>query len=264
MVSELPARSKRPSFLVSMAELPRVLMEAGCLAVTWSSLLAGAPRGSGQPIVIVPGFLGGDDSTWPLRQFLTRLGHPAQPWLLGRNRGHPEAIEKLGRRFYRLFQVYEKPITLIGQSLGGVYARELAREFPDAVRMVITLGSPIGAHGPEDTSPMVTRLFEQMSGMSVEEMRARAKGQDTTRALPVPSTAIYSKSDGVVSWNACLQEESAIAENVEIVGSHTGMAMHPMVWHVIADRLAQPSGAWEKYEMPFGASMLGLANRAAA
>ncbi|MDH3642172.1 MAG: alpha/beta fold hydrolase [Gammaproteobacteria bacterium] len=230
------------------AELPRAMMEAGLLSLTWPSLLARAQRGSGQPVVVVPGFLGGDDSTLALRRFLTRIGYPAQPWLLGRNHGRPEAVDKLARRFYRLYQVYKKPIVLIGQSLGGVYARELARQLPDAVAAVITLGSPFGARDSEDTNPMVARLFETMSGLSVEEMRARAKDDDPTEAPPMPCTSIFSKSDGVVSWQSCLQAESELAENIEIVGSHTGMAMHPLALHVIADRLAQPTNSWQKFD----------------
>jgi len=242
--------------------MPRVMMEAGLLTLSWPSLLALSKRGAGQPVVVIPGFLGGDDSTLPLRRFLTLLGYPAQPWLLGRNKGNPEAVEKLGRRFYRLFQVYGKPITLIGQSLGGIYARELARQFPNAVRSVITLASPFGAQGPDDTSPIVTRLFESMSGMTIDEMRAQMPDQDPTKAPPVPSTAIFSKSDGVVAWRACVQEETDIAENIEVVGSHTGMAMHPQVLHIIADRLAQDPDNWQKYRAP--ACGLGLARTGTA
>ena len=246
------ARSSGPLFVNSLTEMPRVMMEAGLLTLSWPSLLAYSKKGSGQPVIVIPGFLGGDDSTLALRRFLTMLGYPAQPWLLGRNKGRPDAVKKLGRRFYRLFQVYGKPITLIGQSLGGVYARELARQFPEAVRLVVTLGSPFGVRGTDDTSPIVSRLFESMSGMTVDEMRAQMTDQDPTKAPPVPSTAIFSKSDGVVAWRACVQEETKMAENIEVIGSHTGMAMHPQVWHIIADRLAQDPNDWQKYKAPAG------------
>ena len=240
--------SRRPSTFHSIAEMPRVLLEVGALSMIWPAVFARAKRGSGQPVIVLPGFLGADDSTLPLRRFLTAVGYPAQPWLLSRNNGHPELIERLGRRLYRLHKVYGKPISLIGQSLGGVFAHELARKFPDAVRSVITLGSPFAAKGSEDTNPMVARMFETMSGLTVEEMRELAGAEESVTPLSQPNTSIYSKSDGVVSWQACLAEPSDHSENIEILGSHTGMAMHPAVMHIIADRLIQDPANWRRYQ----------------
>ncbi len=233
-------------------------MEVGALSVTWPALFASARKGDGDPVIVLPGFLGADDSTLALRRFLTRLGHPAQPWLLARNHGHPELIERFGRRLYRLYKVYGRPISLIGQSLGGVFAHELAREFPDAVRSVITLGSPFAAESRGDTNPMVARLFEELSGLSVEEMREMARTERASGPLPQPSTAIYSKTDGVVSWQTCISEPSPTSENIEILGSHTGMAMHPGVLHVVADRLLQDPDDWHKFELTPCARMLGV------
>ena len=211
---------------------------------------------------MLPGFLGADDSTLALRRFLTRLGYPAQPWLLSRNNGRPELIDRFARRLYRLHKVYDKPITLIGQSLGGVFARELAHEFPDAVRSVITLGSPFDAQGSEDTNPMVARMFRSMSGLTVEEMR-ELESEDRARGpLSQPATYIYSRSDGVVSWQACIEEESPLSESIEIVSSHTGMAMHPAVLHIVADRLAQEPDNWQKFNKASVCSMAwGIRNR---
>ena len=233
-------------------------MEVGALSVTWPALFASARKGDGDPVIVLPGFLGADDSTLALRRFLTRLGHPAQPWLLARNHGHPELIERFGRRLYRLYKVYGRPISLIGQSLGGVFAHELAREFPDAVRSVITLGSPFAAESRGDTNPMVARLFEELSGLSVEEMREMARTERASGPLPQPSTAIYSKTDGVVSWQTCISEPSPTSENIEILGSHTGMAMHPGVMHVVADRLLQDPENWQKFKVSPCSRMLGV------
>lgn len=239
--------------------MPRALLEMAALSASWPGIYAQASRGTGEPVIVLPGFLGADDSTLALRRFLTLLGHPAQPWLLSRNNGHPELTKRFGRRLYRLHKVYGKPITLIGQSLGGVFAHELAREFPDAVRSVITLGSPFASKGSEDTNPMVMRLFERMSGITVDEMRELATEEQTSGPLPQPSTSIYSKSDGVVSWQACLNEPSDIAENIEIVGSHTGMGMHPAVLHIVADRLLQDPDNWQKFKVTSPcASALGI------
>ena len=233
--------------LLAAAEFPRLALEVTALSMTWPALYASASKGNGQPVIVLPGFLGADDSTLALRRFLTRLGYHAQPWLLSRNLGHPELIQKFGRRLYRLHKVYGKPITLIGQSLGGVFSHELAREFPEAVRSVITLGSPFAAQTRDDTNPMVARMFESLSGLSVEEMRELASQERESGALPQPSTAIYSKTDGVVKWQACVSESNERAENIEIVGSHTGMAMHPAVLHIVADRLQQDPDNWQKY-----------------
>lgn len=255
----MQATNRRPSPLYSAVEMPRVLLEMVALSVTWPALYSQAKRGTGQPVIVLPGFLGADDSTLALRRFLTSLGYPAQPWLLSRNNGHPELIERFGRRLYRLYKVYDRPITLIGQSLGGVFAHELARLFPDAVRAVITLGSPFASQGAEDTNPMVARLFESMSGLTVDEMRELANQELESGPLLQPNTSIYSKTDGVVSWQACIAEESAHAENIEIVASHTGMAMHPGVLHIVADRLAQDPDNWQKYDTSkFCAKQLGI------
>ena len=237
------------------------MLEAAALSVTWPLIFARARKGSGQPVIVLPGFLGADDSTLVLRRFLTALGYPAQPWLLKRNSGHPQLVEQFGRRLYRLYKVYGRPITLIGQSLGGVFAHQLARTFPDAVHSVITLGSPISAQGSEDTNPAIARLFEEMSGLTVEEMRELSEQEQDLGPLSQPNTSIYSKSDGVVSWRACLSEASDHSENIEILASHTGMAMHPAVLQIVADRLVQDPEHWQKYKVSGACSRsLGILN----
>lgn len=245
-------RSQPPPFLYLAAELPRLLGEAASLPVAWSALMANAPKGDGHPVLVLPGFLGGDGSTLLLRRFLTRVGYDVLPWLLGNNRGAPSQLLSLMRRFYRLTQTYDEPISIVGQSLGGVYAREIAREFPHAVRFVITLGSPFGATSLRTISPVVARLFESMSGVTVEQMRTEMGQQDASAPPPVPVSALYSRTDGVVSWRACMERESERTENIEVVGSHSGMAMHPAVLHVVADRLAQRLSNWTKFDRRCG------------
>ena len=247
-----PQASQPPPWLYSLAELPRVFGEAASLSLSWPSLMASAPRGDGHPVLALPGFAAGDGSTLVLRRFLTRLGYNALPWLLGPNRGAPVQLHSLMRRFYRLAQTYNEPISIVGQSLGGIYGRELAREFPGSVRGVITLGSPFAATSRQSTNPLVARLFERMSGVSVEQMRTEMAREDSRVPPPVPVTAVYSKSDGVVNWHGCMEVETDKTENIEVVGSHSGMAMHPLVLHVIADRLGQKRGAWRKFERKRG------------
>jgi pimeloyl-ACP methyl ester carboxylesterase len=247
-------RSSGPSAIDSISELPRVLLEASSLAWVWP-LLGSAPRGDGHPVLVLPGFTAGDESTAVLRRYLKRLGYLPLPWSLGRNTGSFEIQEQLVESFFRLTREYDAPISIIGQSLGGVFARELARQFAPHVRMVITLGSPFASSGPDTTSPMVSRLFQYLSGMTRDQMRDHMLSFPP-EAPPVPCTAVYSKSDGVVHWSACLEYEGDRAENIEIIGSHSGMAMNPLVYHAIADRLRQRASTWAPFHRPGCLAML--------
>lgn len=243
-------RGKGPSPWHSATELPRVLLEISTLASIWP-LLGSAPRGDGHRVLVLPGFTAGDESTVVLRRFLSRLGYVALPWELGQNTGSYDIQEQLVRRFYKLTRAAEERITIIGQSLGGVYARELANQFAPFVRQIITLGSPFSSTGPETTNALVGRLFRYMSGMNHDEMRDQML-RFPKRPPPVPCSAIYSKSDGVVHWSACLEYPGDQAENIEIIGSHSGMALNPAVFHVVADRLAQPEGSWRPFRREKG------------
>ena len=240
-----PVANSPPSLFATLAELPRVMIEAQSLALSWGSLLRCLPKGNGHGVLVLPGFGADDSSTYLLRELLVRLGYDALPWRLGRNTGQPELERRLLVRTRQLFRTTESKMTLIGQSLGGVFAREVARAFPDCVRQVITLGSPLAGSGADSATPTVRRLFELMSGNKPEATRTRTT--DMRTPPPVPVTAIYSKTDGIVSWRACLEQESHQTENVEVLGSHSGMAMNPSVIHVLADRLAQPQDSWRRF-----------------
>ena len=223
-------------------------MEISCLTMQWGILVSQAPKGEPHPVMVLPGFMGGDDSTLLLRRFMARLRYKPLSWLQGTNTGSPEQLDAVMLRFYRLQHVMGTKISLVGQSLGGVYAREIAKQFPDAVRTVITLGSPYGATGSGSTNPMVEALFEQMSGLTVEQMRARMPEERDYKRLAVPATSVFSKTDGVVGWHACIEDETDISENIQVRGSHVGMAMNPDVLRVIADRLAQDPNTWKKFD----------------
>ncbi len=244
-------RLKPPSALLSLSELPRVLMEATTLIHGWP-MLACAARGDGHPVLVLPGFIAGDESTVALRRFLTHLGYDPLPWALGRNTGSLDIQRRMFLRFKHIARRVSEPVTLIGQSLGGVFARQIARRFPADVRQIITLASPFGASDERTTNPLIRSLFERMSGLTVNEMRERMGGDDADTPPPAPATAIYSKTDGVVAWHTCIGQESATTENVEIIGSHSGMAINPAVLYVIADRLAQAKGAWSKFDRTLG------------
>jgi pimeloyl-ACP methyl ester carboxylesterase len=134
-------------------------------------------------------------------------------------------------------------VTLIGTSLGGIYARQLAKVRPDMVRSVVTLGSPF-AQSPRATHAW--RLYEYVSGASVDARDSHLGGALST-APPVPTTAIYSRSDGICAWQCCTEQKGRWAESVRVFGSHIGLPHNPFVFHVLADRLAQKEGHFRHF-----------------
>ena len=254
-VSTRPTRQpikRGPSLTDSLTELPRTLFEVASLTSTWIPLIAEAPRGEPHPVMVLPGFTADDTSTAMLRRFLAQLRYKPLPWLQGTNTGNPQLLENVMLRFYRIHKSMDTPITLIGQSLGGVFAREIARTFPDAVRSVITLGSPYAATGSGATNPLVERLFRHMSGVTVEEMRSLIPEGAQLERLPMPTTSVFSKADGVVGWRSCIEDEDHNSENIQVRGSHSGMAMNPDVLRIIADRLAQDPDSWQPFDAVSG------------
>ena len=244
-------RAPGPSLANLFTELPRTLAEISSLPLSWLPLST-LPKGDGHTVMVSPGFLASDESTRVLRYYLKRMGYDARGWGLGRNTGRFDIMAKrLPDAFLELAEETGEKISLIGQSLGGVFSRELARLYPDQVRQVISLGSPIQMEKSEAVAAVVSRMFEQSTGMSPEEMKEALEYFDETSAPPVPMTAIYSKGDGVVHWCACMeQEEGDHTQNIRVCGSHCGMGFNASIYHIIADRLAQAENAWQKYQRP--------------
>ena len=242
-------KSRPPSLLNALTEIPRTLLDIGALCLS-APFLASMPRGDCHPVMVLPGFMASDQSTALLRGYLKQLGYDSMGWELGRNSGRFEIIHHiLIARFLEAVDDCGDKITLIGQSLGGVYARELARLFPDKVRQVITLGSPFGVVNGTAANPLVRSLFEIQSGLSIEEMREAIFEMDPHKTPPVPLTAIYSKGDGVVNWRVCREAfEDFETDNVEVFGAHCGMGFNAAIYYIIADRLAQPRDDWKKFE----------------
>jgi len=243
------ANAAAPALGLAFLELPRALMELQACSAA-APLLHLAPRGDGHPVLVLPGFTASDRSTALLRRYLKRLGYDAAGWALGRNLG-PRSIghegEVLAGLLEQTHRATGRKVSLVGQSLGGVMARELARAFPDRVRQVITLGSPFGG-SPRANN--VWRLYERLSGENVRTRHAEARMTLAREAPPVPTTAIYSKTDGVVAWECCVETAGERIDNIEIRGSHCGMSVHPAALYAIADRLAEHEVAWR----PFRAS----------
>jgi pimeloyl-ACP methyl ester carboxylesterase len=191
-----------------------------------------------------------DLSTRVLRLWLARLGYPVVGWALGRNRGPTqEVVSELPLLVDRLANEHGTSVSIVGWSLGGIYARRLGRRAPRQVRQVISLGSPFGVpdHSADD-SPGV-RAYQRLAPVQAGGRVQSARGS-LARPLPVPSTAVYSRWDGVVDWRACRQQPGQRSENVAVRSSHLGMGHDPAVLWVVADRLAQPRHEWHPFERP--------------
>lgn len=211
----------------------RALFEIGALVPSAPSLLS-QPKGDGRPIVLVPGFLADDRSMWPLRGFLRYLGYSVQGWGLGRNDGSPQNdAERFLARIDELVKG-DKRLTLIGWSLGGVIARIVAMERPDAVREVITLGTPVEG-GPKYTT--AGAYYARKRGIDLDAFEQHVHEQNQ-RGLEVPLTIIYSRTDAVVSWRAAIDRYNPQARHIEVPGSHIGLGFSPAVWRIIAGTLS--------------------------
>lgn len=194
------------------------------------------PQGDGHPVVLLPGFGMGDASMAPLAGALAELGYAVHGWGEGRNWGlRAPALDRLTRRVAALCERHGRRASLVGWSAGGLYAREIARCIPHAVRRVITFGTPV--HGHAHGRPEV----ERFRGL-LDRLRA-ARGETVVEpdpaTPPVPVTAIHSRSDAVVAWRASL-ETGPHAENLAVEGSHFGLGTNPAVLAIVAARLARP------------------------
>ncbi len=236
-------RARPPGPLRMLLEARAPLEYAASIAARpW---LARLPAGDGHPVLVLPGFSASDRSTEPLRRFLRERGHPAYGWELGTNRGPSrELLEAVAARLGAVSARHRgNAVSLVGWSLGGIYARELAKTHAARVRCVITLGTPF-AGDPRSTS--VARFYEAVTGRTLRddpERRARLR-----QAPPVPTTSIYSRSDGVVPWHSSLNEDLPLTENIAVESSHIGMGVHPWVLFVIADRLRQDPRDWRRFD----------------
>jgi len=234
-------RMKPPSALLLALE-GRAMFEYAAFAMAWP-LLRRAPRGDGHPVMVLPGLGVGDNTTWPLRAFLEHLGYAVHPWEQGANFGpRDHTVRKLVDRVRAIEKQHAQPVTLVGWSLGGAMASALALRMPERVRQVVTLGSPLTGH-PRGTN--VWRLFEIVSGFRADDERLMSLLDDEPS---VPTTAIMSKTDGIVNWRMSLAPDARRCENIEVSATHLGMGANPAVLWAIADRLAQARGQWRPFD----------------
>lgn len=228
-----------------LGEQVRAGAESAAFLAALPALSVG-PRGDGHRVLVLPGLMAGDYTTAGLRHVLRVRGYRPHAWRLGTNIGPTRRIhDGLVRRLAELSADGEQPVSIIGWSLGGILARELARRHPESVRSVITLGSPFRLSNRDD--PHATgagRLFQAFRPWHTDFF-GHAQGEEYRLALKVPATSIYSRLDGVVPWQACLDLPGPLRENVEVSSSHLGMGVHPAVLAIVLDRLRQPVGAWQ-------------------
>jgi pimeloyl-ACP methyl ester carboxylesterase len=233
---------KAPGPLLWLLE-GRALWEYAALiaAIPWLRRL---PEGDGHPVIVLPGLGAGDLTTLPLRAFLSDRGYVPYAWNQGFNLGPRNGVlDRLRELLREAVEAHGTRVSLVGWSLGGVYARELAKEFTADVRCVITLGSPFAGH-PRATNGW--RLFEFLN----EDQRDHhpKKLAQLRKAPRVPTTSIYSKTDGIVAWQCSINDPEPHTENIEVQASHIGMGMNPLALFAIADRLRQDPDKWERFD----------------
>lgn len=201
--------------------------------------------GDGHPVIVYPGLGAGALSTSQLRNHLRSCNFEVFDWDLGINTGPDGPLEDwvcaLAERVCAAFRRHGRKVSLVGWSLGGIYAREIAKHCPDSVRQVITMGTPHAALGGANHAGTIFRMLGGDTSQLTPELQARL-----AEAPPVPITAIYSESDGLVSWRGCLEQRGRFAENIAVHASHLGMPSHPEVLRIVADRLAQPEDRWRR------------------
>ena len=207
-------QSPPPSRLLRLARLAEPYRAGGELAAfaAWLPRLRRAPRGDGHPVLVLPGLLANDESTQTLRWYLRDRGYQPHGWDLGVNRGPDERILSALPQRLRSLATPDRPVSLIGWSLGGLFALELAGSSPNLVRRVITLGSPL------------------------------ARVSVRARQTPVPVTAVFSRTDSIVTPERAVPPSGPHRENVEVQGSHVGLGHNPQALLVVADRLASRPG----------------------
>jgi pimeloyl-ACP methyl ester carboxylesterase len=238
-----PPGLRPPSLGLLLAEVRGIFEFNASLLL--SPLLMRAPRGDGHPVLTLPGFLASDLSMTPMRRYLRELGYDAYAWKMGRNVGGVSRMRAaLKDRLAGIHAATGRKVSIVGWSLGGVYARDLALQAPDMVRCVVTLGSPFAG---DVRATNATRLYEALSGEAVEdksELRKAIAGD-----LPVPASSIYSRTDGVVNWQTCLLRPSVTAENIEVhLASHIGLGVNAAALWAVADRLAQTEGQFRQFD----------------
>lgn len=247
-MSEASFELKPPPLALAFLEAGRAFGELSSLPLAEAALRF-APEGDGHAVLVCPGFLTSDRSTGLLRRFIRSKGYAVHGWELGRNMGPGTAGEngeRLAERVVSLYRASRRKVSLVGWSLGGVLAREIAKRLPDQVRQVITLGSPLSV-GPGATT--VSWIYSRIGDTPYSDDELRSL-RDMIRTPPehVASTAVFSKTDGIVPWRGAIEPKAPNTDNIEVYASHCGLGVNPFVYFAVADRLALPENGWKPFD----------------
>lgn len=236
-----------PNPLLLASELMRAGLEF-CSIPLFAPGLLSAPRGDGHPVVVLPGFATTDAATTVLRGFLSSLGYEVHPWQLGRNMG-PKTLgparKLLTDRIAAIADEAGRAVSLVGWSLGGVMARQVAAAHGEDIRQIITIGSPFTGN-PYATH--LWRIYETAAGISFSDPVTQVDLAEGAAVPDAPSTAIFSKIDGITAWENCIDPLSDNTDCVQVIGSHMGLPHNPAVLMLIAERLAQAEGEWQHFD----------------
>ncbi len=244
----------QPRHSAAPPDLCKVLLELRAfpefyIGFSAMSLVRLLPKGDGHPVLVLPGFLADRASTRHLRWVIRRLGYRVYDWKMGLNLGPVGIMEEaVLERIHEITERNGRKPSIVGWSLGGLYARVIAHTVPESIRSIITLASPI--RFPHRST--ADRLYDRINHAAVDP------GYLQFVAAPpqVPATAIHSRLDGIVNWEACLAEESETSENVRVFGSHMGLCYNPLIYYIVADRLAQPEDGWQRFSYRRAAGIL--------
>lgn len=241
---------KPPHWLLAVTEPARTLRDLSSLAL-FRPLLNKLPRGDGHAVMVIPGFMGDDSYNKPLINFLNSLGYRASGCGLGRNLGptrfKPEHVQQ---KLQSIVDEGVEKVSVIGHSLGGIYAREMARAEPSLIRQVITLGSPF-AKG-RDTATHANGIFRLLNPTTDTDPDLQAWQEDMHEAPPVPTTSIFTRGDGVVNWRTSVQTDGhEQTQDIKVFGSHVGLTLNPAVWFLLADRLQHDEESWSPHRSRF-------------
>lgn len=253
----VPLHDVDPPNLALLALEFRAFWEFGAVLPAWP-VLQRAPKcdatGDGTHVIVYPGLSAGDISTVPLRKYLDRLGYVTTGWGQGLNLGPRSGVlDAAQQQIKQMFEATGRKMSLVGWSLGGIYAREMAKLLPEMVHCVITLGTPF-AGSPKSTNAW--RIYELATGRKTD--MEHSKYDLPMAPAAVPTSSIYSRSDGIVAWQGSIQASCKVnpnTENIEVFASHVGIGLNPSAWWAVADRLAQKPATWKPFVAP---KMMGL------
>ena len=236
---------KKPSLFWLATEIGRAVTELG-VSIPYRKFFHNNYQGDGHSVLVLPGFMATDMSTKPLRKFIKKLGYSAYGWDLGRNYAELRTLDILKDKLEEIYEEHGEEVALIGWSLGVVYSRQIAKAKPEVVRQIITLGSPFRGITEPNNATWIYNMIS--SGKRVVDLDPELLA-DLPKPAPVPTTAIYTKEDGVVPWEVCMEkEETWMHQNIQVRGSHLGLGVNPSVLNIVADRLLYSQEDWEHFE----------------